>query len=414
MSAFMVLFQIGFSMRNLLHGGLMSEESGEAPARKPVERKPSLLQRGQDPPLEPLQLDEEYDVKKVLAEGCYSRILLTTHRKTQTEVVLKAVYEELTPAKDFCREFHYSYHLSPHPNILDSYNVTFRCAGCLFFAQEPAPLGDLAGHVRLGGLPPAACRAVGRQLASALDFMHSKELVHRDIKLENVLVFAPDFSKVKLCDFGATQREGTLVTKLRCNWLPFLPPEIYETVQNERYACEASSDSWQLAVVLFVCLTGCPPWQRADSIRDPHYAAFSRYQRRRTAKVPPHFQRFTPRALRMFRRLFEHKADKRAPVTEVLKYDKEPWVERSITTSSSCSQIVGASTLVQDRKDSLGLYLSNTDGGSRHSQENNKNKLNKLINSYGLDTAVDKKAVSQRVWEWVLSCDANALPAETV
>lgn len=49
---------------------------------------------------------------------------------------------------------------------------------------------------------------VARQLSSALEFLHSKQLVHRDIKLENILVFAPDLSTIKLCDFGETRKEG--------------------------------------------------------------------------------------------------------------------------------------------------------------------------------------------------------------
>lgn len=41
-------------------------------------------------------------------------------------------------------------------------------------------------------------------LSSALGFMHLKSLVHRDLKLENILVFAKDFSRIKLCYFGDT------------------------------------------------------------------------------------------------------------------------------------------------------------------------------------------------------------------
>jgi serine/threonine-protein kinase SBK len=45
-------------------------------------------------------------------------------------------------------------------------------------------------------------KTVMKQISSALDFMHSKQLVHRDVKPENILVFEKDFTKVKLMDFG--------------------------------------------------------------------------------------------------------------------------------------------------------------------------------------------------------------------
>ncbi|XP_046662811.1 serine/threonine-protein kinase meng-po-like [Homalodisca vitripennis] len=171
--------------------------------------KESNLHRIQESPLPELELGDQYEVERELGEGCFARIILANHRQTDTSVVLKMIHTELTTLKDFHREFHYSYHLSPHPNILCSYPVAFKAADCWVFAQEYAPLGDLSGVVRAGGVPENSCKKVARQLSSALEFMHSKQLVHRDIKLENILVFAPDLSTVKLCDFGETRKEDS-------------------------------------------------------------------------------------------------------------------------------------------------------------------------------------------------------------
>ncbi|CAD1480048.1 unnamed protein product [Heterotrigona itama] len=374
------------------------------PAMKLHEKKESGIHRVQEIPLEELDLSKEYEVEKTLGEGSFAKVLLTTHRATRTRVVLKAVHQELTTEKDFFREFHYSYHLSPHPNILCSYAVAFKAEKCFVFAQEYAPYGDLAGNVRAGGLSEEACKRIASQLCSALDFIHSKQLAHRDIKLENVLVFALDMSKIKLCDFGCTRREGTLVNKIRCTWLPFQPPEIYEIVKNERYACKRSADCWQFGIVLFVCLTGNPPWQTADLIQDPEYSAFQRWLKRRTTKVPPTFRRFTPRLLRYFRRTFEHKPEKRPHVTEINKYLKDSWCVNKISHSAT-STLVDASEGIARRADSL-LYLDTILDDQRNVDEN-KNKLRKLLNSYGLETTIDQKVVTKRIWEWVMQCDSN-------
>ncbi|KAG5311918.1 SBK1 kinase, partial [Pseudoatta argentina] len=368
------------------------------------EKKESGIHRIQEGPLEELDLSKEYNVEKTLGEGSFAKVLLATHRTTQTRVVLKAVHQELTSEKDFFREFHYSYHLSPHPNILCSYAVAFKAEKCFVFAQEYAPYGDLAGNVKAGGLNEDACKKIAGQLASALDFIHSKQLAHRDIKLENVLVFAQDMSKVKLCDFGSTKREGTLVNKIRCTWVPFQPPEIHEIIKNERYACKRSSDCWQFGIVLFVCLTGNPPWQSADPIQDPDYSAFQRWLKRRTTKIPPTFRRFTPRLLRYFRRAFEHKPEKRPHVTEINKYLKDSWCISKISHSATSTSVDVSESLAR-RGDSL-LYLD-TILDDRHNVDENKNKLRKLLNSYGLETTVDQKVVTKRIWEWVMQCDSN-------
>ncbi|CAH0381296.1 unnamed protein product [Bemisia tabaci] len=355
----------------------------------------SIIHRVQEMELDEVELESEYDIEKTLGEGCFAKVLLAVHRKCNTKVVLKAVHSEMTSLKAFFREFHYSYHLSPHPNILSSYPVAFKADDCYVFAQEHAPYGDLAAVIREGGLPEDACKRVAQQLTSALEFLHSKQLVHRDIKLENVLVFAPDLSKIKLCDFGETRREGCLVSKVKCTWHPFLPPEVCEAVSKEKFICRTAADCWQVAIVLFVCLTGSPPWKSAD-LADTDFSNFLKWQKRRTTKLPHNFRKFTPRTLRMFRRLLEQKPEKRAPVTEVNKYLKDAWL-----TDTSPLQ----------RKNSDNLYLNckdDDDDDIKHVSDVSKTRLRKFLNSYGLETTVDQKAVAKRVWEWVLSCDNNA------
>ena len=83
----------------------------------------------------------------------------------------------------FFREFHYSYYLSPHPNILKIYDVAFESERFFYFAQELAPFGDLASNVGEEGLGERRTKKVITQIASALEFIHSKDLVHRDIKV---------------------------------------------------------------------------------------------------------------------------------------------------------------------------------------------------------------------------------------
>ena len=139
--------------------------------------------------LDDIDISSEYDIQNILAEGSYARILLVRHRRTNSKVVLKAIHMELTNESEFNREYHYSYYLSPHPNILSVYPVAFTTQNCFVFAQEYAPLGDLSGSVRAGGLPELQCKRIAEQLSSAVGFLHSLKLVHRDLKLENILIF---------------------------------------------------------------------------------------------------------------------------------------------------------------------------------------------------------------------------------
>ncbi|KDR20034.1 serine/threonine-protein kinase SBK1 [Zootermopsis nevadensis] len=355
--------------------------------------------------LDDIDISTEYDIRATLAEGSFARILLVRHRRTSTKVVLKAIHMELTAENEFDREYHYSYHLSAHPNILSVYPVAFTTQNCFVFAQEYAPLGDLSGSVKAGGLSELYCKRIAEQLVSAVTFLHSLKLVHRDLKLENILVFAADMTLIKLCDFGATVREGTMVTKHRCIWQPFLPPEICELVSNERYECKLSSDCWQLGIILFVCLTGCPPWQSAD-ISDSDYCNFMRWQKRKTTKVPVQFRPFTSRFLRMIKRLLERKPDKRSSATEIIKYLRDRWIDRKTSgKTSSCGGGCASSSVIElSRRESINMYLYQLDDKT-HLVDESKNRLKKLLSGYGLETTIDQKAMTKRVWEWLLQCD---------
>lgn len=87
-----------------------------------------------------VNLIDEFDILQIVGEGWFGKILLTEHRSTQTEMVLKALPKAYTGISDFFREFHYGLHLAAHRNIITTYDVAFETAGFYVFSQEYAPL----------------------------------------------------------------------------------------------------------------------------------------------------------------------------------------------------------------------------------------------------------------------------------
>ncbi|KAJ1529562.1 hypothetical protein ONE63_006334 [Megalurothrips usitatus] len=401
---------------------------GAGSAGPPSPDSAGSIHRVLQPALPELDLHEEYDVIRSLGEGCFARVLLAQHRATDSTVVLKAVHCELTPLKDFYREFHYAYRLSPHPNVLKAYSVAFRAPQeqCLVFATEVAPLGDLMGLVRPGGLPESHVKRVAQQIASALHFMHTSGLVHRDVKPENILVWTPDCSLVKLCDFGCTRVVGELATRPRGAWATGLPPELSDAVRNERVTSKPAADCWSLAVSIVLCLTGSPPWRTPAAIADPSYRAFRRWQKRRTAQVPNAFRRFTPRLLRMLKRMLEPHPEKRPAVTEVNKYLKDPWFlegSKGPSPSSSAHAIFAGTPstgpygaafgAARQVPQGMGMGVcaqcppAPTSGAEWYDPA--KGRLRHILSSYGLETTVDEGTATRRIWDWVQSCELPVL-----
>lgn len=79
-------------------------------------------------------------------------------------MVLKSLPKNYTAVKDFYREFHFSYHLSAHRNIVSTFDVAFQTASFYVFAQEYAPLGDLTSNISDTGIGELHSKSVAKQV----------------------------------------------------------------------------------------------------------------------------------------------------------------------------------------------------------------------------------------------------------
>lgn len=156
-----------------------------------------------------------------------------------------------------------------------------------------------------------------------------------------------------------------IAVKKRVKSLPSCPPEVWKAVLLEGYNIETGSDVWQLAMMIIVLFTTRFPWDKAD-ITDVTFKDFVDWQKRKTTRMPRYFREFSPRALRMFRRLMEIKPTNRYPVTEVRKYLKDRWLINKTFRSSSIYVSMAATESRTMRTNSvclpLGRHLANQCG----------------------------------------------------
>ena len=104
------------------------------------------------------------------------------------------------------------------------------------------------------------------QLVGAVAYVHNMSCVHRDLKLENILLDKNE--NVKLCDFGFTREyEGTLShLQTFCGTVCYSAPEM---LRGEKYAGE-KVDVWSLGIILYALLTGQLPFDDDDDLVTKH------------------------------------------------------------------------------------------------------------------------------------------------
>ncbi|XP_074789751.1 LOW QUALITY PROTEIN: serine/threonine-protein kinase SBK1 [Denticeps clupeoides] len=306
-----------------------------------------------------LEIKEHFNVIKEIGRGKYGKVLLVTHRCRGTPMALKVMPKSSTKLQGFLREYCISLQLSCHPCIVGLFGIAFQSDEHYGFAQELVAGRDLFAVIQPKvGIPEGAVKRCVQQISSALEFIHSRGLVHRDIKPENILLLDTQCRRVKLADFGLTQKRGTMI-RLISGTLPYMSPELcavaVERGEEEPRApplkVEPSLDTWAFGVLIFCILTGYFPWERCTA-SDDFYQEFADWRQEPSSEdVPSQEKVHTAAALEMFRSLLALDAGQRCRVGEVTAFMDEDWVRGrgtngtvtsslSVTKSSTISEVV--------------------------------------------------------------------------
>lgn len=143
-----------------------------------------------------------------------------------------------------------------HPGLL-RLEAVYSSSTYVHLVMEQMRGGELHAAVsgsRLLGESAVARAAV--QVLQALAYLHARGIMHRDVKLENIMFEDGQHRSVKLCDFGFSVRiePGEKLTHI-CGTLQYMAPEV-----SCRTGYDCKADVWSLGVVVFILLTGRLPF----------------------------------------------------------------------------------------------------------------------------------------------------------
>ncbi|KAF9162565.1 hypothetical protein BGX20_001681 [Mortierella sp. AD010] len=197
----------------------------------------------------------DFELLETLGTGTFGRVYLTKFRQDnsyyamkvlkKTEVVRLKQVEHINSEKQILAQVHF-------PFIVNLF-TTFQDDRNLYMLLEYVIGGELFSHLRKAGrFTNDMTRFYAAEIVLAIEYLHSRDIIYRDLKPENLLLDSK--GHIKITDFGFAKivedRTWTL-----CGTPEYLAPEIIQSKGHGK-----AVDWWALGILIFEMLAGYPPF----------------------------------------------------------------------------------------------------------------------------------------------------------
>eukprot|EP01006_Ploeotia_vitrea_P017931 TRINITY_DN49170_c0_g1_i1.p1 TRINITY_DN49170_c0_g1~~TRINITY_DN49170_c0_g1_i1.p1 ORF type:complete len:659 (+),score=42.58 TRINITY_DN49170_c0_g1_i1:34-2010(+) len=204
-----------------------------------------------------VNIEDVFDVAEQIGDGQYAKVFRATEKETGVDVAMKIIKKRKKGITHAIREERDLLVLCAHPQILKLHEV-YESELEIYLATELLSGGTLWDRVLSGQVSTERIASnIFRQLLFALGNVHSKNVIHRDIKPQNVMFLeANTVTGLRLIDFGtAVKQKKEVEIDKQVGTVKFMAPEMAnKKVYDEKV------DMWSLGVVLYIMLSGLEPF----------------------------------------------------------------------------------------------------------------------------------------------------------
>jgi len=281
-----------------------------------------------------------YKYGKTLGTGYFGKVRMAYHRITGEKVAIKTLRKKqyLSVNMEYPPREISVLKAIDHPNINRLYD-TVVLADRIYLILEFVEGRELCEIVETEFVPEEVCRHVFRQILSAVLYLHSNGIAHRDLKLENIIVDQKGHAKVIDLGFGNFILDDDHLFRTFCGSPDYAAPELF---LGKAYHGK-QADIWSLGVLLFAMLSGLLPFPDSQSVLKGKY------------EFPPSI---TPKAQDLIRQIFQVDPSKRISLAGIIEH---PWTNqgyKSVVTADIYPSVPEPDQRILDNMTAFGMNPS--------------------------------------------------------
>ncbi|NP_001080920.1 MAP kinase-interacting serine/threonine-protein kinase 1 [Xenopus laevis] len=282
---------------------------------------------------------------ELLGEGAYAKVQGCVSLQNGKDYAVKIVEKKAGHSRSrVFREVETLYQCQGNKNILELIEFCEDDAR-FYLVFEKLLGGSILSHIqKRKHFNEREASKVVKDIASALDFLHTKGIAHRDLKPENILCeFKDKVSPVKICDFdlGSGVKLNSACTTITtpelttpCGSAEYMAPEVVEVFTEEATFYDKRCDLWSLGVILYIMLSGYPPfvgncgtdcgWDRGEVCRVCQNKLFESIQEGKYEFPEKDWSHISISAKDLISKLLVRDAKERLSAFQVLQH---PWLQ---------------------------------------------------------------------------------------
>ncbi|HIS66702.1 MAG TPA: Stk1 family PASTA domain-containing Ser/Thr kinase [Candidatus Scatomorpha merdipullorum] len=242
-------------------------------------------------------LDDRYEIQEIIGSGGMAVVYKATDNRLHRSVAVKILRDELAADEEFRRRFQteaQAVAMLSHPNIVSVYDVS-HSESVEYIVMELIEGVTLMQYMqKKGALGWKEALHFSVQISKALEHAHSKGIVHRDIKPQNIMIIRD--GSIKVADFGIAALESTQEQRSSqtVGSVHYIAPE-----QARGEQPDTRSDIYSLGVVMYEMLTGRMPYdgETAEQIALKHIAGIAVPPQEINPDIPDELARITLKAM---------------------------------------------------------------------------------------------------------------------